>query len=255
SFLKQGIETRNAAFNALIDRIEAVAIASRDPILLMGPTGAGKSQLARRIYKLKRRRQAIEGPLVAVNCATLRGHQAMSALFGHERGAFTGAASARKGLLRTAHLSVLFLDEIGELGLDEQAILLRAIEHKRFLPVGADREVESDFILFAGTNRDLRARAREGLFREDLLARIDLWTFELPGLAARPEDVEPNLEHELERASERLPRRISMNREARRRFLAFATGAPWPGNFRELNAAVTRMGTLADGGRIDAAGV
>ena len=256
SFLKQGIDTKNAAFNALIERIERVAIASRDPILLTGPTGAGKSQLARRVFELKRRRGQVEGELVEVNCATLRGDQAMSALFGHERGSFTGAAAARKGLLRTAHHGVLFLDEIGELGLDEQAMLLRAIEHKRFLPVGADREVESDFTLFAGTNRDLRARAREGLFREDLLARIDLWTFELPGLAARPEDVEPNLDHELERASERLTRPISMNREARRRFLAFAAGgAPWPGNFRELNAAVIRMGTLADGGRIDAAGV
>lgn len=252
SFLKQGIDTRNAAFNALIDRIEKVAIASREPILLMGPTGAGKSQLASRIFELKQRRGDVEGELVSVNCATLRGDHAMSALFGHERGSFTGAASARRGLLRAADRGVLFLDEIGELGLDEQAMLLRAIENKRFLPVGADREVESDFVLFAGTNRDLRARAREGLFREDLLARIDLWTFELPGLAERPEDVEPNLDHELERASARLAKRISMNREARKRFLAWATnGAPWLGNFRDLNAAVIRMGTLADGGRID----
>lgn len=256
SFLKQGIDTRSATFNALIERIERVAIASRDPILLMGPTGAGKSQLARRIFELKRRRGQVEGDLVEVNCATLRGDSAMSALFGHERGSFTGAAAARKGLLRAADRGVLFLDEIGELGLDEQAMLLRAIENKRFLPVGADREVESDFTLFAGTNRDLRARAREGIFRADLLARIDLWTFELPGLADRPEDVEPNLDHELERASERLNTRISMNLDARERFLAFATdGAPWLGNFRDLNAAVIRMGTLADGGRIDGAGV
>jgi transcriptional regulatory protein RtcR len=252
TFLKQGIETRNDAFNTLIERIETVAIASRDPILLLGPTGAGKSQLAERIYELKRMRQQVEGPFVPVNCATLRGDQAMSALFGHERGSFTGAANARKGLLRAAHGGVLFLDEIGELGLDEQAMLLRAIEHKRFLPVGSDREVESDFTLFAGTNRDLRIRAREGKFREDLLARIDLWTFELPGLAQRPEDIEPNLDYELERVGARLGKRLSINREARKRFLRFATEeAAWIGNFRDLNAAVVRMGTLADGGRID----
>ncbi|MFK7984858.1 MAG: RNA repair transcriptional activator RtcR [Sandaracinaceae bacterium] len=255
SFLKQGIDTRNTAFNALIDEIETVAIASRDPILLTGPTGAGKSQLATRIYELKHRRGQVEGPFVAVNCATLRGDQAMSALFGHVKGAYTGAERAREGLLRSANEGVLFLDEIGELGLDEQAMLLRAIELKRFLPVGADKEVSSKFTLFAGTNRDLRAAAAEGRFREDLLARIDLWTFELPGLAARTEDIEPNLDFELDRVSDRIGRRISLNREARSRFLAFAERAAWRGNFRDLNAAVVRMGTLAKGGRIDSMGV
>ncbi len=255
SFLKQGIATRNAAFNRLIDRIEQVATATREPILLMGPTGAGKSALARRIFELKERRGQVEGPFVAVNCATLRGEMAKSALFGHTKGAYTGAASERPGLLRSADRGVLFLDEIGELGLEEQAMLLRALELKRFYPVGADHEVGSDFQLFAGTNRALRQAAREGRFREDLLARIDLWTFELPGLADRAEDVEPNLEFELERASERLGRRISINREARKRFLELAAGAPWHANFRDLSAAVLRMGTLAPGGRIDTAGV
>ncbi|MBX3275126.1 MAG: RNA repair transcriptional activator RtcR [Sandaracinaceae bacterium] len=253
--LKHGIATRSPTFNALIERIERVALASRDPILFMGPTGAGKSRLAERVYDLKRRRGLLDGAFVAVNCATLRGDMAMGALFGHVKGAFTGAASAREGLLRAADRGVLFLDEIGELGRDEQAMLLRAIELKRFFPVGSDREVESDFALFAGTNRDLYAAVREGTFREDLLARIDLWTFELPGLAKRPEDLEPNLDHELERASARLGRRVSMNHEARRRFLELGHAAPWPGNFRDLEAAVTRMATLAPGGRIDVAAV
>ncbi len=112
SFLKSGIETRNAAFNALVERIERVAVASTAPILLTGPTGAGKSQLARRIYDLKRRRNQVEGPFVEVNCATLRGDQSMSALFGHVRGAFTGAARDRAGLQRSADRGVLFRDEI-----------------------------------------------------------------------------------------------------------------------------------------------
>jgi transcriptional regulatory protein RtcR len=251
SFLKSGIDTKNPAFNALIDEIERVAIASRAPILLLGPTGAGKSQLARKIYELKKRRRLLEGPFVEVNCATLRGDQAMSALFGHRRGAFTGAEADRPGLLRAAHRGLLFLDEIGELGHDEQAMLLRAIEDKRFLPVGSDQEVESDFGLIAGTNQNLADRAREGRFRDDLLARIDLWTFELPGLADRPEDVEPNLAYELERIEASTGDRVSFNKEARARFLEFAAKAPWPRNFRDFGASLTRMATLAPGGRID----
>ncbi len=252
SFLKAGIDTRNVAFNRIIERIETVAVASRAPILLTGPTGAGKTLLARRIYELKRARRQVAGRFVDVNCATLRGDGVMAALFGHTRGAFTGAVSERLGLLRAADGGVLFLDEIGELGLEEQAMLLRAIESRTFLPVGSEREVTSDFQLLAGTNRDLRQAVRAGRFREDLLARIDLWTFRLPALADRIEDLAPNLEYELDRLSRDLGRRVSFSREALDAFLAFATGPEglWPANFRELGAAVTRMATLAPGGRI-----
>ena len=252
SFLKSGVETRDAGFNRMIDQIERVAVHSDAPILLTGPTGAGKTQLARRIYELKKSRHLVKGDLVEVNCATLRGDQAMSTLFGHIKGAFTGATSDRPGLLKTAHQGMLFLDEIGELGIDEQAMLLRAIEEKRFLPLGADRERESDFLLIAGTNRDLAEEVRGRRFREDLLARLDLWTFRLPGLAERRQDIEPNLEFELHRHAERTGDRITFNKEALARFMAFATGseARWAGNFRDLGAAVTRMATLAPSGRI-----
>jgi transcriptional regulatory protein RtcR len=255
AFLKSGIETRNPAFNALIDEIEQVASRTRAPILLMGPTGAGKSQLARRIFELKKLKRQVAGSFVEVNCATLRGDGAMSALFGHKKGAFTGAAADRAGLLRSADGGLLFLDEIGELGLDEQAMILRAIEDKRFLPFGADREAESDFQLIAGTNRDLAEAVREGRFREDLLARLNLWTFRLPGLADRREDIEPNLDYELDRYAERNGEHISFNREARARYLAFAmtSSAHWAGNFRDLAASVTRMSTFAPKGRIDGA--
>lgn len=252
SFLKSGIATRNAAFNKLIERIEHVVIASRAPLMLTGPTGAGKSRLARRIYELKKSRNLIKGDFVEVNSATLRGDAAMSALFGHVKGAFTGAASDRAGLLRKADQGLLFLDEIGELGLDEQAMLLRAIEEKVFMPVGADREVRSEFQLIAGTNRNLASAVANGTFRDDLLARINLWTFCLPGLHQRPEDIEPNLDYELEQFSRTFGVHVTLNKEARTRFLNFAVSseAAWPGNFRDLNAAVARMATLATGGRI-----
>ena len=252
SFLKSGIDTKNAAFNRLIEQIERVAIASADPLLLTGPTGAGKSQLARRIFELKKARRQIVGDFVDVNCATIRGDAAMSALFGHVKGAFTGAAQARGGHLKQADGGVLFLDEIGELGVDEQAMLLRAVEEKVFFPVGSDKQSHSEFQLIAGTNRDLRRAVAQGRFREDLLARINLWTYELPSLRDRPEDIEPNLDYELEQCGHALGVNVTMSREARTRFLDFARSpdAQWVGNFRDLNGAVRRMATLCTGGRI-----
>lgn len=251
-FLKSGIATRNKGFNKLIEQIELVAVSSKAPILITGPTGAGKSMLAGRIYELRRSRAGLSGRFVEVNCATLRGDQAMSALFGHKRGSFTGAQSDRPGLLKEADKGLIFLDEIGELGLDEQAMLLRALEDKTFLPLGSDKAVQSDFQLIAGTNRDLRSQVAAGKFRDDLLARINLWTFSLPGLAERREDIAANLDFELERYAKSHRKQVRMNKEAREAFLKFARNpdSKWSANFRDLNAAVTRMATLAPKGRI-----
>lgn len=200
----------------------------------------------------KKTRHQLAGEFVEVNCATIRGESAMSALFGHVKGAFTGAATDRAGLLRKADKGLIFLDEIGELGLDEQAMLLKAIEEKRFFPFGSDKEVTSDFQLIAGTNRDLRNDVKAGRFREDLFARINLWTFFLPSLIERSEDIEPNLDYELVRFAQENTATVRFNKEAKEKYLSFATSptAVWSGNFRELSASVTRMATLADGGRI-----
>jgi len=254
SFLKSGIATKNSAFNRMIDEIEKVAIRSKAPVLLTGPTGAGKSQLARRIHELKLMKRQVTGAFVEVNCATLRGDQAMSSLFGHIRGAFTGAMAPRKGLLKEAEGGVLFLDEIGELGLDEQAMILRAIEEKRFFPVGSDKEVSSNFQLIAGTNRDLNDEARHGRFRGDLLARLNLWSFRMPSLADRREDIEPNLDYEIQRITRVEGRSVSFNKEARDAYLAFSQlpTSSWDANFRDLSASIARMATLAPNGRIDA---
>ena len=252
SVLKAGIDTRNGAFNRLIEQIEHVALHSRDPMLLTGPTGAGKSKLARRIYEIKKQRRQVSGQFVEVNCATLNGDAAMSALFGHKRGAFTGAIADRPGLMRQADGGLLFLDEVGELGPDEQAMLLRAIEDKVFLPLGSDKEVRSEFQLICGSNRDLPQAVHAGRFREDLLARINLWTFGLPALVERREDIEPNVQFELEQVALRTGLQVRFNREASARFLAFALSpqSAWRGNFRDLSGSIARMATLAPGGRI-----
>ncbi|OCG24044.1 transcriptional regulator [Gilliamella sp. HK2] len=245
--LKSGIATRNQQFNQLIAEIEQVASRSHAPILLCGPTGAGKSFLAKQIYLLKHTNHQINGQFVEINCATLRGDSAMSTLFGHVKGAFTGANFARSGLLKNADGGVLFLDEIGELGLDEQAMLLKAIEEKQFYPFGSDKPIQSDFQLIAGTNKDLKLAIVNGEFREDLFTRINLWSYQLPSLAERKEDIEPNIDYELARYAKEYGIMPRFNQQSRRAYLAFATSpeALWLGNFRELNSSIIRMATLA----------
>lgn len=244
--------TRNARFAGMIEQIERVAMRSRAPVLLIGPTGVGKSMLARRMYDLKKAHEQLDGLFVEVNCATLRGDGTASALFGHKRGSFTGAASDRSGLLLTANRGLLFLDEIGDLNLEAQTMLLKAIEEKRFLPFGGDTAVASDFQLVAGTNRDLHADVAAGRFRDDLFARINLWTYELPGLAQRPDDIEPNVERLLAQQGREGARAARFEPAARTHYLEFARSeeALWNGNFRDLNASVTRLATLAEGAAI-----
>lgn len=252
SFLKSGIKTRNSRFNDLIAEIEKVTLRSDAPILLTGPTGAGKSRLARQIYELRRQHNQISGNFVEVNCATLRGDMAMSVLFGHKKGAFTGATENRDGLLKAADQGVLFLDEIGELGLDEQAMLLRAIEEKLYLPVGSDKEIRSDFQLITGTNKNLRDECQAGNFRQDLLARLKFWEFTLPGLRERPEDIAPNIDFELQLHSRKLGKPVSFSSEAREAYIKFAMSSEsrWTANFRDLNNSLARMVTLSEGNRI-----
>ena len=155
------------------------------PVLIIGPTGAGKEGVARLVHDASGRR----GPFLAANCATLGGEMATATLFGHERGAFTGAAVARKGLFREAEGGTLFLDEIGELPAEIQPRLLRALEQGEITPVGASRPLEVDVRVVAATNALLATRAEHGTFRADLYARLAGWIIELPPLAARREDV------------------------------------------------------------------
>ncbi|MEM8819623.1 MAG: RNA repair transcriptional activator RtcR [Pseudomonadota bacterium] len=249
--LKGGIKTRNPAFNALIERIERVASSSDAPLLLLGATGTGKTALAERIYELKLKARRLRGRFVHVNCGTLRREAGMATLFGNRRGA-AGGAPERRGLIREADAGLLFLDEVDALGPDEQTMVLHAVESGKFLPLGSDHEITSRFHLIAGANRDLARLVADGAFRADLYARLNLWTFRLPRLRERREDIEPNLEHELAMAEKLLGIRVGFNADAAQRYLAFAhhPGTLWPGNFRDLGASVQRLCTLAPRGRI-----
>lgn len=250
--LKGGIETRSDVYNAVIDRIELVASSSDAPILLLGETGTGKTELAQRIYELKLGRRRVKGRLVQVNCATLQGADAVPMLFGQRRSHTGLAGSERSGLLREADGGVLFLDEVDELGWREQSLLLHAIETGRFYPLGSDHEVSSRFQVIAGANRDLTALVAEGRFRPDLLARLNLWRFTLPPLRDRREDVEANLYFELARAERSLGVQVGFNADAKEAFLRFARdpATRWPGNFRDFGGVVQRLCTLSPRGRI-----
>ena len=253
--LQANLVTQNAAYQQLISDIEKVATRSTAPILLMGATGAGKSQLASQIYALKKAKadNSVQNKyalnkFVEVNCATLRGDTAMSVLFGHVKGAFTGAASNREGLLKSADGGLLFLDEIGELGLDEQAMLLTALEEQRFYPLGSDTPINVSFQLMAGTNKDLRRAVANGEFRADLFARLNTWTFFLPSLKDRLEDLPANIDYELARLGSEQQQQYRFTPEARQLYEAFAmsTDATWQGNFRDLTASMIRLTTLAE---------
>ena len=253
--LQANLVTQNAAYQQLISDIEKVATRSTAPILLMGATGAGKSQLASQIYALKKvkadsttqAKYALD-KFVEVNCATLRGDTAMSVLFGHIKGAFTGAASSRDGLLKSADGGLLFLDEIGELGLDEQAMLLTALEEQRFYPLGSDTPINVSFQLMAGTNKDLRQAVANGEFRADLFARLNTWTFFLPSLKDRLEDLPANINYELARLGSEQQQQYRFEPSARQLYEAFAMSADatWQGNFRDLTASMIRLTTLAE---------
>lgn len=252
SLLKSSIPTNNENFNKLIANIEHIAMHSTAPILFLGPTGSGKSQLAKRIYELRKKVGTIRGNFVSINCATLHGDLAHSTLFGHVKGAFTGAAANRNGLLKTADGGILFLDEIGELSLELQAQLLKAIEEKSYLPMGADTEVQSDFQLICATNKMLAEDIQQGLFRQDLYARINLWEFCLPSLIERPEDIEPNINYEIQRLREEKGLLSDFTPEAKKTYLDFATSpeALWTNNFRSLSASIERMVTYSMYGSI-----
>jgi transcriptional regulator with GAF, ATPase, and Fis domain len=216
-------------------------VAPRDTsVLVLGESGTGKELVARALHRLSPRAQK---PFIAINCAALTDTLLESELFGHEKGAFTGAVAQKKGKLEMAEGGTVFLDEIGELAPLLQAKLLRVLQQREFERVGGTRTVQLDVRVVAATNRDLATEARRGAFREDLYHRLNVVALRVPPLRERPDDVLPLARYFLDRAAARCRRRVAgISPQAERRLEAYG----WPGNVRELENAIERAVVLGD---------
>jgi two-component system response regulator HydG len=208
---------------------------NRWPVLIEGESGTGKELVARALHAVA---PGPSGVFVAVNSAALTHTLIESELFGHAAGSYTGAAGARQGLLEQAHGGTLFLDEIGDLALDLQTKLLRAVEDKSVRPVGSNREIRVDFRLIAATNRDLAAQVETGRFRADLYYRLNVIRIHLAPLRERPQDIAPLARHFISRFG---PPGTTLTQ----RLLDWLTRYHWPGNVRELQNCLQRIVALA----------
>jgi len=217
-------------------------------VLVRGETGTGKELVARALHRASKRHAA---PLVVQDCSAIPKELIESTLFGHERGAFTGANDRRTGCFEQADTGTIFLDEVGELDLSLQPKLLRVLETRNIKRVGGGKEIPVDVRVVAATNRDLRKMVSQGSFREDLYYRLGVVTVELPSLRERPEDIPLLVEDFLAQvAQRRFPeenRRFSVTDEAMTRLCAYG----WPGNIRELKNTVERAAQLAEGLLLD----
>lgn len=247
--------SKHSEVEKLFREIVDIGCYTDDLILLTGPTGSGKSRIAEEIHRgWARHRSRKKAPFFELNAAGLSGDLIRSTLFGHVRGAFTGAHEDRDGFLLAANQGTLFLDEIGELDLRSQAELLLAIETKTFFPVGSTQRQTSDFRLICATNKDLRKMVQEGAFREDLYTRIRCWEFLLPGIRDLPKDFEENLDYEMKignseefRKGNLQPFLVFFDAPAKVRYIAFGISpeAAWSGNFRDLKFSIRRLATKA----------
>ena len=235
-----GIVGRSKVMIDISKRIELVA-QSRSTVLLTGETGTGKELVARAIHDRSQQRHL---PLIKVNCAAIPDTLIESELFGHVRGAFTGAISAKKGRFALADGGTIFLDEIATLGPAVQAKLLRVLQEREFEPLGSERTEKVDVRIIAATNRDLRQMATEGRFQEDLYYRLHVIPIELPPLRQRLDDLPALVDHFVQKFSQRLGKRITgVDTDA----MAELKRYHWPGNVRELENTIERAVVLTTG--------
>ena len=225
----------------MVKSLGARAAKSNIPVLITGESGVGKEVIARALHGASSRAGK---PFVAVNCGALPANLIESILFGHEKGAFTGAVDKTLGKFREADGGTLFLDEIGELPLDMQVKLLRALQESEIDPVGAKRPVKVDVRIVSATNRDPEAQVKAGAFREDLFYRLNVFPIEAPALRARREDIPALIDHFIARFNAEEGKRVA---GAAPDTLALLTAFEWPGNVRQLENAVYRAIVLADG--------
>ncbi len=252
-----GIPSLCPEYVAAMAEAQHIATVCDANVLFTGKTGAGKNEALRRFGKARVAAGRARGDVEIVNCALLRDDPHLTALVGYKKGAFTGATHDHEGLLAKTHGGTLAFDELGELAPTQQAQLLRIIETKRYRPFGSTEEYTTDVGLVFATHRDLDAMVDDGLFREDLLARIDTFRIRLPSLVERRADMPATLDFALAACSADLGRVITLTPEARTRFLerAQARNATWPDNFRGFTKAVYRLAvracTVERGGVID----
>ena len=229
----------------VLQKVAKVA-GSNATVLIRGESGTGKELIARAIHYQSKRKN---GPLVEINCASIPENLLESELFGHEKGAFTGAYKTKQGKFEIADGGTLFLDEIGELPLSLQAKLLRVLQEQRFNRVGGVENLEVDVRLIAATNADLEQKMREGLFREDLYYRLNVIPIIIPPLRDRLEDIGPLTDYFIKKYAEKDKREIHGISEAARQILM---AYDWPGNVRELENAIENAVVMCDNHIIDA---
>jgi DNA-binding NtrC family response regulator len=241
---RSAIVGTSPALKRLLEQIAQVA-PTDSTVLIQGETGTGKELVAREIHERSRRR---ERPLVKVNCAALPRDLVESELFGHEKGAFTGATQQRRGRFELADGGTLFLDEVGELPLEAQAKLLRVLQEREFERVGGTRSLRADVRVIAATNRELHAQVAAGAFRSDLYYRLNVFPIAVPPLRERREDIPALVQHFCAKAARRLGKAVNRVSPA---FLEHAVAYDWPGNIRELENLLERALIMSNGPTLD----
>jgi len=246
--MRHAIVGESPALARVLEQIAQVA-PTDSTVLIQGETGTGKELVARAIHDASARR---ERPLVKLNCAALPRELVESELFGHEKGAFTGALQQRRGRFELADGGTLFLDEVGELPLEAQAKLLRVLQEREFERVGGTRSIRADVRVIAATNRDLHAQVGEGRFRSDLYYRLNVFPIAVPPLRERRDDIPRLLQHFAAKAARKLGRPLDGVSPG---FIERAKAYDWPGNIRELENVVERAMIMCSGPMLDGAPV
>jgi len=225
------IVARSEKMKRVLEMVTQIA-RTESTVYIHGESGTGKELIAKAIHLASERK---DKPFIAINCAALPEALMESELFGHEKGAFTGAVRSTKGLFTQAHGGTLFLDEIGDMPLSIQAKLLRAIQERQFYPVGSEKPVEVDVRVIVATQKDLESHVKQGLFREDLFYRIHVIPIKLPPLRERKEDIPALVEHFLNRFSQQMKKEVKgLMPQAMQKLMLYE----WPGNVRELENTV-----------------
>ena len=240
AFMFEEIVGASAALKSVLSHVSKVA-PTDSTVLISGETGTGKELIARAIHKHSRR---AERAFVSLNCAATPPSLIASELFGHEKGAFTGAVHQRRGRFELAHSGTIFLDEIGEIPMDTQIVLLRVLQERQIERVGGSRAIPVDVRVVAATNRDLAAAVADGSFRSDLFYRLNVFPIPVPPLRKRREDIPILVEYFVKRFAEQMAKRI---RRIDNRTLELCERYPWPGNIRELQNIVERSVILCGG--------